>query len=94
MKHELGGDGRGGEIIHCSNRQMTQQTAPKCWGMILGWIRRDNCENEYDRSHTDPIEWSMYFKGFVSELLCASVIDGQLLLEQFNNEQPLRYLPK
>jgi len=21
---------------------MTQQTAPKCWGMILGWIRRDN----------------------------------------------------
>jgi hypothetical protein len=27
-------------------------------------------------------------------LICAGVIDGQLLLEQFNNEQPLRYLPK
>ncbi len=51
-------------------------------------------ENEDDRSHTDPIEWSMYFKGFVTVLQCASEIDGQLLLEQFNNEQPLRYLPK
>ena len=53
-------------------------------------------ENEDDRSHTDPIEWSMYFKGFVTGycIQCAGVIDGQLLLEQFNNEQPLRYLPK
>ena len=34
IMHELGGDGRGGEIIHFSNQQMTQQTAPKCWGMI------------------------------------------------------------
>ena len=51
-------------------------------------------ENEDDRSHTDPIEWSMYFKGFVTVLQSASEIDGQLLLEQFNNEQPLRYLPK
>ena len=25
-------------------------------------------ENEDDRSHTDPIEWSMYFKGFVTVL--------------------------
>ena len=51
-------------------------------------------ENEEDRSSTDPIEWSMYFKGFVTVLQCASEIVGQLLLEQFNNEQPLRYLPK
>ena len=53
-------------------------------------------ENEDDRSDTDPIEWSMYFKGFVTGycIQCAGVIDGQLLLEQFNNEQPLRYLPK
>jgi hypothetical protein len=53
-------------------------------------------ENEDDRSRTDPIEieWSMYFKGFVTVLQCASEIVGQLLLEQFNNEQPLRYLPK
>jgi hypothetical protein len=29
-----GGDERGGEIIHFSNQQMTQQSAPKCWGMI------------------------------------------------------------
>jgi hypothetical protein len=43
-------------------------------------------ENEEDRSHTDPIEWSMYFKGFVTVLQCASEIVGQLLLEQFNNE--------
>jgi hypothetical protein len=51
-------------------------------------------ENEDDRGHTDPIERSMHFKGFVTVLQCAGVIDGQLLLEQFNNEQPLRYLPK
>jgi hypothetical protein len=36
IMHELGGDERGGETNHCSNQQMTQQTAPKCWGMILG----------------------------------------------------------
>jgi hypothetical protein len=42
-------------------------------------------ENEDDRSSTDPIEWSMYFKGFLVSLLqCASEIVGQLLLEQFN----------
>jgi hypothetical protein len=39
----------------------------------------------------------MYFRGFVTVLHCASeiveIVD-QLLLEQFNNEQPLRYLPK
>jgi hypothetical protein len=34
IMHELGGDERGGEINHYSNQQMTQQTAPKCWGMI------------------------------------------------------------
>jgi hypothetical protein len=51
-------------------------------------------KNEEDRSRTDPIEWSMYFKGFVTVLQCASEIVGQLLLEQFNNEQPLRYLLK
>ena len=51
-------------------------------------------KNEEDRSSTDPIEWSMHFKGFVTVLQCASEIVGQLLLEQFNNEQPLRYLPK
>ena len=51
-------------------------------------------KNEEDRSRTDPIEWSMYFKGFVTVLQCASEIVGQLLLELFNNEQPLRYLPK
>jgi hypothetical protein len=53
-------------------------------------------KNEEDRSSTDPIEWSMYFKGFVTVtvLQCASEIVGQLLLELFNNEQPLRYLPK
>jgi hypothetical protein len=54
-------------------------------------------KNEEDRSCTDPIEWSMYFRGFVTVLHCASeiveIVD-QLLLEQFNNEQPLRYLPK
>jgi hypothetical protein len=50
--------------------------------------------NEEDRSRTDPIEWGMHFKGFVTVLQCASEIDGQLLLEQFNNEQPLGYLPK
>jgi hypothetical protein len=51
-------------------------------------------KNEDDRSCTDPIEWSMHFLGFVTVLQCASEIVGQLLLEQFNNEQPLRYLPK
>jgi hypothetical protein len=51
-------------------------------------------KNEEDRSCTDPIEWSFYFRGFVTVLQCAGVIDDQLLLEQFNNEQPLRYLPK
>ena len=35
IMHELGGDGRDGDIFHCSNQQMTQQTAPKCWGMIV-----------------------------------------------------------
>ena len=51
-------------------------------------------KNEEDRSRTDPIEWGMHFKGFVTVLQCASEIVGQLLLELFNIEQPLRYLLK
>jgi hypothetical protein len=30
-------------------------------------------ENEDDRSRTDPIVWSMYFKGFVRDLLLYTV---------------------
>jgi hypothetical protein len=48
-------------------------------------------ENENDRRRTDPIEWSMYFLGFVTVLQCESEIVGQLLLEQFNNTNNWRY---
>jgi hypothetical protein len=41
IMHEWGDDGRDGDIFHCSNRQMTQQTVPKCWGMILEWVQSD-----------------------------------------------------
>jgi len=51
-----------------------------------------NGENEGDRSRTYPIEWSMHFMGFASELLCESEILTQLLSEQCDNEQPLERL--
>jgi hypothetical protein len=41
-----------------------------------------------------PLSESMNLWAFVTVLQCASEIVGQLLLELFNNEQPLRYLPK
>ena len=41
IMHEWGGDGRGGDIFHCSNRQMTQQKATIWRGMILEWFRSD-----------------------------------------------------
>jgi hypothetical protein len=77
---------------------MTQQTAPKCWGMILGWIRRDGMARMLMTGVVlTSIEWRMHFMGFVTVLQCvqcSSEIVGQLLLEQFNNEQPLEKLPK
>jgi hypothetical protein len=50
-------------------------------------------KNESDRRGTNPIEWSMYFLGFVTVLQCESEIVGQLLLlsEQFNNTNNWRY---
>jgi hypothetical protein len=53
-----------------------------------------NGENEDGRRRTDPIEWSMHFMEFVSELLCESEILCQLLSDLFNNEQPLERLLK
>jgi len=57
--------------------------------MDLAWW---NGENEGDRCRTYPIEWSMHFMEFVSELLCESDLLTQLLSEQCANEQPLETL--
>jgi hypothetical protein len=44
------------------------------------------------RSCTYPIDCELQFMGFASELLCENDILSQLLLEVFNNEQPLERL--
>jgi hypothetical protein len=41
-----------------------------------------------------PLSGAFISREFVTVLQCASEIVGQLLLELFNNEQPLRYLLK
>ena len=53
IMHEWGDDGWDGDIFHCSNQQMTQQTAQKCWGMIVEWVWSDGRQEWgwYDRNH-------------------------------------------
>ena len=55
---------------------------------------RWNGNDEDDRSRIDPIDCELHFMGFASELLCENDILSQLLLEVFNNEQPLERLLK
>ena len=55
---------------------------------------RRNGENRDDRSRIDPIEWSMHFWNLLVNYYGMSEIVGQLLFEQYTNEQPLAILPK
>jgi hypothetical protein len=66
--------------------------------MILGWIRRDGMARMLMTGvvDTDPIEWSMHLLGrcLLVNYYWMSDISTQLILEKYDNEQPLERLLK